>query len=324
MYVQPQESPFDIYQPLASLSPAGANGPDVLGAAGGAGTFGTISNPSDAISRFAAESANAQNGGATAGQADGSQSSLLGILNNLIAQLGQMVAQLGGQLGFGKGGGSSGPGWFGGGSGGGPCGSQQFFQNASGGSTGDPHLSFNGQHWNDMQSQANLIDSNSFDGGFNVSTQTTAPNSRGVTYNQSAAVTTDYGSTQVTLDNKGNAVVTENGQQIALGDGQSLSLGNGESVARANDGDVTITDTNQWGGSINTTLSDGGRGVNVSVQANNVDLGGSLVNGPGAQTQPAPLAPSPSPPIAPAPPQPQPVVPGEPWRRYAEPDGVPN
>ena len=218
MYVQPQESPFDIYQPLASLSPAGANGPDVLGAAGGAGTFGTISNPSDAISRFAAESANAQNGGATAGQADGSQSSLLGILNNLIAQLGQMVAQLGGQLGFGQGGGSSGPGWFGGGSGGGPCGSQQFFQNASGGSTGDPHLSFNGQHWNDMQSQANLIDSNSFDGGFNVSTQTTAPNSRGVTYNQSAAVTTDYGSTQVTLDNKGNAVVTENGQQIALGE----------------------------------------------------------------------------------------------------------
>ncbi len=198
------------------------------------------------------------------------------------------------------------------------------FANVSLGSTGDPHLSFNGQHWNDMQSQANLIDSNSFDGGFNVSTQTTAPNSRGVTYNQSAAVTTDYGSTQVTLDNKGNAVVTENGQQIALGDGQSLSLGNGESVARANDGDVTITDTNQWGGSINTTLSDGGRGVNVSVQANNVDLGGSLVNGPGAQTQPAPFAPSPSPPIAPAPPQPQPVVPGEPWRRYAEPDGVPN
>jgi hypothetical protein len=312
MYVQPQESPFDIYQPLASLS-TGANDGDVPGATGSAGPAGPFSNASDAISRFAAPYSNA--GAANSGQADGSQSSLLGILNSLIAQLGQMVSQLGGQLGFGQGGGSFG-------SGGGPCGSaQQFFQNASGGSVGDPHLSFNGQHWNDMQSQSSLIDSNSFDGGYNVSTQTTAPNEKGITWNQSAAVTTNYGSTQVTLDNQGNAMVTENGQQIALGDGESLSLGNGESVARAKDGDVTVSDTNQWGGSINTTLSDKGHEVNVSVQANNVDLGGSLVNGPAAAPQPATFAPQPAPPFAPAP---SPVAPGDPWRRYAEPEAVPN
>ncbi|MGR4065742.1 MAG: hypothetical protein ACLQPV_09910 [Vulcanimicrobiaceae bacterium] len=318
MYVQPQDAPFDIYQPLSSLATAGTSGGDVLGAPDAGALPGTVSNSSDAISRFVPPWANAN---AASSPQDGSQTSMLGILNNLIAQLAQMVQQLGGQFGFGQAGGTFGAGSFGG-----PCGSsQQFFQSASGGSTGDPHLSFDGQHWNDMQSQSSLIDSNSFEGGYNVSTQTTAPNGRGVTFNQSASVTTGYGSTAVTLDNQGNATVSENGQQFTLGDGQSMSLGNGESVSRSNDGAVTVTDTNQWGGTINTTLTDAGRGVNVSVQANNVDLGGSLVNGPAPQPAPAPAqpaAPQPAPPFAPGPSSP--IVPGEPWRRYVEPGAFPN
>lgn len=165
---------------------------------------------------------------------------------------------------------------------------EQFFQNASGGSTGDPHLSFNGQTWNNMGSQPNLLSSDSIPGGYRLSTQTTAPGANGVTYNQSASVTTNNGATSVTMDKNGDVNISQFGTSFAIQPGQSEDLGNGEFVQRNQDGSLVITCNNGNGGNIATTMRSNGTGVDVNASANNVDLGGTLVNGPNA-VNPSPL-----------------------------------
>lgn len=216
-----------------------------------------------------------------------------GIMTQLMNVLGQIASMIGGAF--------SGPQPQGAG--------QQFYQSANGSSTGDPHLAFSGtngagtsaSHFDSMQSHENLLDSDSFNGGFRISTQTTAPAANGVTYNQRATVTTDGGATQVSLDKNGAATLSQFGEQRAIADGQTIDLGNGESVARANDGSLTIVESNAQGGRITTTLRENGHGVDVSAQAQNVDLGGYLVN--------RTLAPQP------VPSQPPHVVPEpDPWR----------
>ena len=47
-----------------------------------------------------------------------------------------------------------------------PVRTEQYFQNASGGSVGDPHLSFNGKTWDNMGSQPDLLHSDSIPGGY--------------------------------------------------------------------------------------------------------------------------------------------------------------
>ena len=162
------------------------------------------------------------------------------------------------------------------------------FTNASGSSTGDPHLGFNGtqangqtinSRWNSMTGHNDLLDSDSFTGGFQVSTQTTAPNAQGITYNQSATINSGWGGTSVTLDNAGNATINQNGTSSALAIGQSVDLGNGESAMRNADGSLQVIMNNGNGGNITTTLSENGQGVDVNAVASNVDLGGDLVNG---------------------------------------------
>ncbi|MHB8462382.1 MAG: hypothetical protein ACYDA1_07025 [Vulcanimicrobiaceae bacterium] len=162
------------------------------------------------------------------------------------------------------------------------------FTNASGSSTGDPHLGFSGtqtngqttnSRWNSMTGHNDLLDSDSFTGGFQVSTQTTAPNAQGVTYNQSATITSGWGGTSVSLDNAGNATISQNGNSYSLAVGQSVDLGNGESATRNNDGSLHVIMSNGSGGTISTTLSENGQGVDVNAVATNVDLGGDLVNG---------------------------------------------
>ncbi|MDQ2992729.1 MAG: hypothetical protein M3R30_07935 [Candidatus Eremiobacteraeota bacterium] len=130
-----------------------------------------------------------------------------------------------------------------------------------------------------MTGHNDLLDSNSFNGGFRLSTQTMTPNASGVTFNGSATVSTRNGGTNVTLDNHGNATIDRNGHSFALQNGQSYNLGGGESVSRAADGSVDVSERNAQGGSIDTTLRDNGSGVDVNVQANNVNLGGDLANG---------------------------------------------
>lgn len=194
---------------------------------------------------------------------------------NLMAILQSLIAQLGSWMN-------------------GSNGSQQFFSNANGGSNGDPHLSFNGRTWNDMQSESDLLCSNSVPGGYRLSTQTTQPNANGVTYNQQATVTTDAGATRVTLASDGSASYTQGGVTSSLAPGESVNLGNGEIAARAQNGTLTITNTTPQGGIITTTMAQNGPGVDVNVNASNVDLGGTLAEG---GTSPAPPLPPPHRPV---------------------------
>ncbi len=163
---------------------------------------------------------------------------------------------------------------------------QTYFSNASASSVGDPHDAFDGttsqgtavnSKWNSMQGHQNLLDSDSFAGGYRVSTTTTSPAANGVTYNATATVATNCGATDVTMNANGSYAVTENGQNVTLTQGQATSLGANESVTLNADGSLTIAETNAQGGSIDTTLKSNGSGVDVNATASNVDLGGYLV-----------------------------------------------
>jgi hypothetical protein len=164
-----------------------------------------------------------------------------------------------------------------------------FYQNATASSTGDPHLAFSGtdasgmpaeNHFDSMMPHADLLDSDSFTGGYQVSTAVTQPGANGVTYNRQATVLTNYGSTQISLEKDGDAYVTQDGRRYAIADGQSYELANGENVRRGRDGSLVVTDTNPQGGTITTTLSENGNGVDVRAQAQNVDLSGDLLAPP--------------------------------------------
>lgn len=163
---------------------------------------------------------------------------------------------------------------------------QQYFTDANAASAGDPHLSFDGtdgegnaQHakFDSMAPHSDLLHSSSFAGGFGISTHVTQPGANGVTYNRDATVSTNFGRTAIELDNAGQATIRENGRTQTMAAGQSYDLGGGERVSRLQDGSLTIVDENALGGSITTRLTENGAGVDVSVQAQNVDLGGDLV-----------------------------------------------
>lgn len=201
--------------------------------------------------------------------------------NGILQQIGSLLQQLGGLLQFVIPGGNTFGNLFGGGLGD----NEQYFQNANGSSVGDPHLSFNGHNWDNMSSQPDLLHSNSFQGGYQVSTQATQPAQNGVTYNQSAGISTNYGLTNISLDNANNASITQNGQQLAINVGQTIDFGNGETVTRTQNG-LQVTANNGMGGQITTILTAHGQGVDVQNNATNVDLGGSLVQG---QTTPQPV-----------------------------------
>lgn len=181
---------------------------------------------------------------------------LFGMIANLLQQLAAMLR---------------------GNTGGGQSSDEHFFNSATGSSTGDPHLAFNEKHWDDMTSHADLLHSDSFRGGFRLSTDVTTPNANGVTLNRRAAVETNFGNTSVSLDNAGNAAIDDGGRHIMLQPGTTIDLGDGETVARKQDGSLQVTDASESGGSVTTTLRSAGGGVDVNVTAQNVDLGGDLV-----------------------------------------------
>lgn len=168
-------------------------------------------------------------------------------------------------------------------------GGEQYFASANGASEGDPHLSFNGSHWTSMASQPDLLSSNSIPGGFQVSTQVTPPNAKGVSWNRSATVTLNGGATTVSLDGAGQASIVNMGQAQSIAPGQTVQLGNGQSVTCNQNGSLAVNAGNGQGGTIATTLTSTGHGVNVDVSAQNVDLGGSLVSG-AAQPARTPLS----------------------------------
>jgi hypothetical protein len=191
---------------------------------------------------------------------------------------------------------------------------EAFFTNASASSWGDPHDTFNGnapggqsvnQSWDNMSSHGNLLDSNSFAGGYRVATQVTQANAQGVTMNQSASITTDSGNTVVSLNASGQYQISSYGNNVTLQSGQTAQLDRGEAVTLNADGSLTVTDSNASGGQISTTLrANGNGGVDVKAQASNVDLGGYLVthaDEPDAQQPHRPVwhvEPAPTPPQA--------------------------
>ncbi len=221
----------------------------------------------------------------------------------LLQQMMQLLQQMeGGQGGLGLGGGSGLPG-LGGGSGSGLSGGSlpiadntQMMQDATFSSWGDPHQNFSGTgmygagsmsgHSDNMGSINDLIDANSaIDGGYQVNTQTTAPNSNGITYNASATVAMNGGATTVTMGKDGNVSIMDNGNSISLQKGQSIELSNGATVSESQDGKVTVSDQNDQGGSISTTLSWNGAGVDVNGSAHDIALGGYDVGLGQSQTQ---------------------------------------
>jgi hypothetical protein len=217
------------------------------------------------------------------------QTAMFGPVPALMQQLMQMLQWMMGSAGMGApygSGGSCSP----------PPGNEQYFPNATGGSNGDPHLSFNGNTWNSMVSQPDLLDSDSIPGGFRVSTQTTPPNAKGVTYNQSATVSMNNGATMVSMNDNGQPSITNFGQNVPIAAGQTVQLGNGTSVTCNQNGSLSVTAQNGMGGQITTSLTAKGEGVNVDVSAQNVDLGGALVNGNQQQQPPPGYGPIPQPP----------------------------
>jgi hypothetical protein len=198
---------------------------------------------------------------------------LFGPLMGMLTQLMQMLQSL---MGFG---GCPSP--YGGNGSCAPYGNERFFQNATGSSEGDPHLSFNGSRWNSMSSQPDLLNSNSFRGGYQISTQVTQPNGRGVTWNHSATISLNDGATKVSLSNDGEATITSYGQSVNVAPGQTANLGDGESVTCNRDGSLSVTAQNGEGGRLTTTLAAKDEGVDVNVTAHDVDLGGALVSGNG-------------------------------------------
>ncbi len=215
----------------------------------------------DAINMLRRPMGNAMNGGA------------LSIFSQLIGIIQQLLSSFG--LGFGSQ----------------TQGAQTYFGNATASSLGDPHLAFNGTddsgkahdaHFDSMQAHKDLLDSASFTGGYRLSTAVTQPGANGVTYNRKATVATNFGNTRVSLDNAGNATVASDGQTLSVANGQTIDLGDGETVSRNADGSLVVTDQNALGGTITTRLSENGSGVDVNVEARNVDLGGDLLNGQSA------------------------------------------
>lgn len=163
---------------------------------------------------------------------------------------------------------------------------QQYFTNASLSSTGDPHDAFNataeGQQvsgkWDSMRSHNHLITSNAIPGGFNVATSTTPSQANGVTYNQSATITASRGNTVVTMGANGAYSVIDNGQAVSLTAGQTSMLSNGETATLNKNGSLTVGVSSAQGGSISTTLSYNGNGIDVNATANNIYLGGYLAD----------------------------------------------
>jgi|GEM_PF-1094785 len=232
--------------------------------------------------------------GSLAGQNGNGGAPVPGPLASISSLLMQLIGMLGALL---NGGGMpSGPGTP-------PGGQENYFSSAGGASTGDPHLSFSGQSasgtyggkWDSMAAHSDLLDSDSVPGGFAISTTPTSPNAQGITYNASASITTNGGSTVLTYGADGSATISQNGTTNALARGQNLSLP-GEEISWNADGSLSVNVDDGNGGDIATTLSRNGQGVDVRANAQNVDLGGDLVAG-ATQNPPQPIgAPIPVPP----------------------------
>lgn len=161
-------------------------------------------------------------------------------------------------------------------------------------SVGDPHLGVTGtdpygnavdSHFDSMVSHVDLIDTNDFGDGLQISTRVTQPQGpNGATTNASATATMNGGNDAVTMRKDGTVSIRSNGQAVALAPGESALLSGGERVTRNSDGSLSLYESNGAGKTMQTTFSANGSGVDVNSDVHGgVTLGGDLVNGPVAR-----------------------------------------
>ena len=133
MYVQPLESPLG---PNSLSAPAGS-------AQGDGAVFQGAAAPAagDNISRFVPPWSDEGSGASPYADGYGGSGSLQGTFGPLMGVLQQLMQMLQSLMGYGCNAPYSGSGCPP------PTGKERYFQNATGASDGDPHLSFNGQTW---------------------------------------------------------------------------------------------------------------------------------------------------------------------------------
>jgi hypothetical protein len=192
---------------------------------------------------------------------------------------------------------------------------EEHFGKVTASSKGDPHETLESgkvdDHWNNMASHGDLLDSNSFGtDGLTISSQATAPNAKHVTRNQSVTVSMDGGQASVTVKD-GSYSVTSGKKDVKLKVGQTVNLGHGDSVTLESNKPgaerLKVTQSNGKGAKLDETLEAHNGGVNLSATGSDVNLGGYLVThkdqgatpaspskGKG-QTKPAPAKTAPAP-----------------------------
>jgi hypothetical protein len=173
-----------------------------------------------------------------------------------------------------------------------PANGSATFQNVSLASVGDPHLSVSGTEQNadgstvgvnskfdSMTGHADLFSTRDFGDGFHVSTSVTQPSANGITQNASATASMNGGRESVTMSNTGAVSITDHGKAVALSVGQSLRLSGGQTVSEAANGAVSITESSFSENLTTTFTNNGGGGVDVTAQGQNVTLSGALITG---------------------------------------------
>lgn len=231
--------------------------------------------PPDGLSRPWWTAGNGATGGGFGGfggfgAGDGSGGSLFALIGNIVSQLQRLV---GGYLNDGLGDG----------------GPQQRFTNLDVSSTGDPHLAAVGtrsgncepavnDHFDSMTAHDDLVHSSDVESGYRVSTTVTQPDANGITWNRSATVHAGGDWDRVTMNRDGSSAITSGGDPVQLDAGHSLQLSGGETVTRNKDGSLTVDATGVDGGTIATTLRASGNGVDVTTHAQNIAVGGDVLN----------------------------------------------
>ena len=203
------------------------------------------------------------------GGADGSGNTLSTLISNLIGRLQQLVGGFIGESGA-------------------ENGTQRQFNTVDVSSTGDPHLAASGtlsgsnapltEKFDSMTAHDDLVHSTAIDGGYRVSTAVTQPDANGVTANQSATVHANYDGDRITMNRDGSYAISDDGDAVQLAKGGSLELAGGETVTSNADGSLTVAAANAAGGTIATTMRATGGGVDVTTHAQNLAVGGDVVN----------------------------------------------
>lgn len=154
--------------------------------------------------------------------------------------------------------------------------SEAFYRDAGASSSGDPHQAFNGTRadgatqntdFESMVGHQALVDSDLFCGGYKISTNITAPKAKGVTLNQYATLSSNFGRSQISMDNTGALKILEDGCAVSINNGQTLDIGNGQTISKNADASATLINIDGQGGTIRTTLVAHEGGLNVSASA---------------------------------------------------------